>query len=320
MERRQIEYAVGVADHGGFVRAARALHVAQPSLSQGVARLEAELGVQLFHRLGRTVKPTDAGLAFLGPARQVLADLQVLETSVAATAGLERGTLAICALPTLAVEPLAELVGRYRRTHPGITVRLEHPESVDTLAGRIRDGGAEIGLTELPVAGSPSDPAGLVTWEVLRQDFLVVLPPDSPLRGRARLRADDLVGVPLVTTPVGTSIRRILEAAFTRIGTGPTVAVETDQREAIGALVQAGAGAALLPRPLAFDAARRGAVAVALSPKLERTLGVVHRAAPLSPAARAFLGLLPPAPAPRSAARSTTGRHRAHAAPRSGPM
>jgi LysR family carnitine catabolism transcriptional activator len=301
MERRQIEYAVGVADHGGFVRAARALHVAQPSLSQGVARLEAELGALLFHRLGRSVTPTDAGLAFLGPARQVLADLQVLETSVAATSGLERGMLAICALPTLAVDPLAELVGSYRLAHPGITVRLEHPESVDTLAQRIRNGGAEIGLTELPVPGHPDDAAGLVAWEVLRQDFLVVLPPGSPLAGRARLRVDDLVGIPLVTTPVGTSIRRILDAAFTRVGAGPSIAVETDQREAIGALVQAGAGAALLPRPLALDAARRGAVTVALAPKLQRTLGVIHRAAPLSPAARAFLGLLPPAPRLRPA-------------------
>lgn len=296
MERRQIEYAVGVADHGGFVRAARALHVAQPSLSQGVARLEAELGALLFHRLGRSVRPTDAGLAFLGPARQVLADLQVLETSVAATSGLERGTLAICALPTLAVDPLAELVGGYRRSHPGITVRLEHPESVDTLAARIRDGGAEIGMTELPVTEHPNDAAGLVAWEVLRQDFLVVLPPESPLAGRVRVRVDDLLDVPLVTTPVGTSIRRILEAAFARTGARPNVAVETDQREAIAALVQAGAGAALLPRPLAVDAARRGAAVVALTPKLQRTIGVIHRAAPLSPAAIAFIRLLPSAP------------------------
>ncbi len=291
MERRQIEYAVGVADHGGFVRAARALHVAQPSLSQGVARLEAEFGTQLFHRLGRTVVPTDAGRAFLGPARQVLADLRVLETSVAAASGLERGTLAICALPTLAVDPLAGLVGRYRRAHPGIDVRLEHPESLDTLAERIHDGRAEVGLTELPMPAG--EDVGLVTWPVLRQDFLVALPPGSPLASRSRIRVDDLLDVPLVTSPVGTSVRRILDDAFARIGAAPSVAVETDQRDAIAALVQAGAGAALLPRPLALEAARRGAVAVTLTPKVHRTIGVVHRAAPLSPAASAFLALLP---------------------------
>ena len=74
MELRQVEYVVGVAEHGGFTRAATALHVTQPALSEGVARLEAELGVELFHRVGRRVVLSAAGEAFLDPARRLLRD------------------------------------------------------------------------------------------------------------------------------------------------------------------------------------------------------------------------------------------------------
>src|SRR6478672_6950180 len=102
MEIRQIEYVVGVVEHGGFTRAADALHVTQPALSEGIARLEAELGVTLFHRVGRRAVLSAAGDAFLEPARQLLRDRSVLTTSVAAVVGLDAGRLDLVALPTLA--------------------------------------------------------------------------------------------------------------------------------------------------------------------------------------------------------------------------
>src|SRR3954464_14079447 len=98
MELRQVEYAVAVADEGGFTRAATAAHVSQPALSQAVRLLERELGAELFHRLGRTVPPTPAGEAFLVPARQLLRDAANVRSSVAAVAGLRAGHLDLVAL------------------------------------------------------------------------------------------------------------------------------------------------------------------------------------------------------------------------------
>jgi DNA-binding transcriptional LysR family regulator len=100
-----------------------------------------------------------------------------------------------------------------------------------------------------------------------------------------------LARLPLVTLPSGTSTRGLLDRALAAIGTEPVVAVESDQREVLVPLVVAGAGAAVLPRPMADEAALRGAVVVPLHPPLWRDLGVVHRDAVLSPAARAFLDL-----------------------------
>jgi DNA-binding transcriptional LysR family regulator len=75
------------------------------------------------------------------------------------------------------------------------------------------------------------------------------------------------------------------------VGATATIAVETDQREAIVPLVLAGAGAAVVPRPMAAVAAQQGAVVASLRPALHRQLGLIHRDAPLSPAARAFIEL-----------------------------
>src|SRR4051812_34312071 len=105
MDLRQLEYVVGVVDHGGFTRAATALHVAQPSLSQSVRTLERELGVELFHRVGRRAVLSAAGAAFVDGARQVLRDVATTRAAVAAVAGVEAGALDLVSLPTLTVEP-----------------------------------------------------------------------------------------------------------------------------------------------------------------------------------------------------------------------
>src|SRR5262249_48400929 len=118
MEIRQLEYVVGVVDEGGFTRAAEALHVTQPALSDGIRRLEAEVGLELFHRVGRRAVLSAAGEAFVEPARQVLRDLGVLRTSVAAVAGLTAGTLPRVAPPPPGPGPPASPAARLPRPSP----------------------------------------------------------------------------------------------------------------------------------------------------------------------------------------------------------
>jgi LysR family transcriptional regulator, carnitine catabolism transcriptional activator len=154
MELRQLRYVLAVIDHGGFTRAAAAEQIAQPSLSQAIRNLERELDVQLFHRLGRRMTLTPAGEALIGPARQVLRDLATIQAVVADVRGLRGGRLDLVALPTLAVEPLAGLVGTFRHAYPEVAVRVAEPEDPGALAELVQHGHAELGLTELP----PPDP------------------------------------------------------------------------------------------------------------------------------------------------------------------
>src|SRR4051812_8416999 len=167
MELRQVEYVVAVVDHGGFTRAAAALHVSQPSLSSGVATLERELGVALFHRLGRRVVPTSAGEAFLLPARRLLREANAARAAVGEVAQLATGTLDVVALPTLATEPLAPLIGAFRSRYPGVLVRVAEPEDGRELLRMVRDGRAELGLTDLGAIGTD-----VVTHPLGRQELV----------------------------------------------------------------------------------------------------------------------------------------------------
>ncbi|MBI2704410.1 MAG: LysR family transcriptional regulator [Actinobacteria bacterium] len=288
MDLRQLSYVVAVVDEGGFTAAADRIGITQPSLSQAVRSLESELGVRLFHRTGRSVVLTAAGEALLEPARLTLRDAETARAAVEAVAGLSAGRLDLVCLPTLAVEPVAGLIGRFRQSHPDVAVRLLDPPEARSLPGLVRDGTAEIGVTHLPLAATD-----LATRPLQQHDYVAVVPPHTEDRfGSARsvsLRV--LASYPLITTPEGTATRGVIDDAFASEGLEATVAVETAHRETIGPLVIAGAGVSILPRPVAEDAARRGATIRTIHPKVRRAIGVIHRKGPLSPAAAAFLEL-----------------------------
>src|SRR5436190_5891211 len=194
MDLRRLRLFLAVVDGGGFPRAAASEFVSQPSVSQAIRELEDELGTPLFHRLGRGVVLTPAGEALVGPARQALRDVESATAAVAAVAGLESGRLDLCALPTLAVDPVAPLVGGFRTHHPGVTVRLLDSEGPADIASLVTSGDAEVGIT---VEHTAND--GLEAVPLATQEMLVVLPPGTSPVGRA-LGARDLGRHPIVTT------------------------------------------------------------------------------------------------------------------------
>src|SRR5262245_31833113 len=120
MELRQLRYLVAVADEGSITAAARATLVAQPSLSQAVKALERSLGARLLHRVGRGVVLTSTGEAVVAAARDALRAADAVTAAVASADGLLAGRLDLVSLPTLAVDPLAPMLGELRRRHPQV--------------------------------------------------------------------------------------------------------------------------------------------------------------------------------------------------------
>jgi DNA-binding transcriptional LysR family regulator len=284
MDLRRLRLFVAVATEGTFTAAAAAEHVAQPAVSLAVRELEAELGTTLFVRSRAGARLTPAGEALLGPARQALRDVEHAAEAVAAVTGLVAGHLDLVSLPTLAADPVAELVGRFRRDHPKVAVRLGAPVDVDDLAETVRTGVAELGVTERGPAN-----AGLTEVAIGEQELFAVSPgrrgPSTPLR------LDRLDGVPLVLSPAGSSLRDAVDSALAEAGVRAEVGVETAQRDALIPLVLAGAGTTFLPDTLARAAGRLGASVRPTRPRLRRTIAVVHRPGEPGPAASRFLAL-----------------------------
>ncbi|MEU7599213.1 LysR family transcriptional regulator, partial [Streptomyces sp. NPDC039022] len=110
MDIRQLEYFLAIVDQGGFHRAAAALYVSQPSLSQSVRALERDLGSDLFHRVGRRAVLTEAGRALIEPARATVRSLATARASVAAVHELRTGRVDVAAMPSQAVEPLTTMI------------------------------------------------------------------------------------------------------------------------------------------------------------------------------------------------------------------
>jgi len=283
MDLRRLRLFVAVAEHGGFTAAAGAEHVAQPAVSLAVRELEQELGAPLFNRTRTGATLTVAGEALLGPARQTLRDVEHAAAAVEAVTGLVAGRLDLACLPTLAADPVAELVGRFRREHPGVAVRMGAPLDLEELATAVRTGAADVGVTEQGPAN-----AGLEEHPIGEQELFAVAPAAG---STSPLRLDRLEGVPLVLSPTGSSLRDVLDVALDEAGVRPDVGVETAQRDALIPLVLAGAGTTFLPDTLARAAGLLGATVRPTRPRLRRTIAVVHRPGDPGPAAARFLQL-----------------------------
>jgi DNA-binding transcriptional LysR family regulator len=278
---RQLSYFLAVVDHGGFGRAAAVLRIAQPTLSQSVKGLERELGAELFHRASPGVVLTAAGRALVGPARQLVRDVNAARASVGEGSGATAVDL-VAAAP-LGVYPGAGIIATFTHAHPHILVRLDRPETDDALATMVRDGTSELGLSYLPVPrlGLTEVPLGV-------HELLLAFPPDAA-PGPGPVPLTTLAGVSLFGTPRGFTQRDLVERALRSVGVRTRVAMEVAQRDAVLDLVAAGVGVAFIVDEARPAAEERGLTVRPVDPPLHQPFGLIHGTMPLSEPARAFV-------------------------------
>ena len=290
MDLRRLEYFLAVVQHGQVTSAASALRVAQPSLSQAIKALERDLGVELFTREGRTLRPTRAGRALVEPARRVLGDLDTARAAVADVVELTAGWLDIATHDLLGRDPLVAAIAAFHELYAGIPVRVHSPRDEEELIRLLADGRCELGLAFLPLPE-----AGLAVQPLGTQEIWVVLPPESDAADdpQSPMPVGALHDVAFVDSMRGfASPRRVIAAALREAKVLIRPVVRTRHRESILPMVQAGLGGAFTTSPYARDAARAGAVVRRLQPSVTCDFALVHRDATLSPAARAFVRIL----------------------------
>lgn len=266
----QLEYFVAVAEEQQFTRAADRLHVAQPSISSQIRRLEQTLGTPLFHRGRGPATLTDAGKELLPLARRVLRDLAEVIHAVTEVEGLRRGHVAIGATPSLGATLLPAVLARFHRRYPGVSL------AVTERASQYLVEGLESGTLDLALAIMPLHQPMLERVVLAIEELVVVTAADHVLAGRQRITIADLRDVPMIMFREGYDLRPATLAAFERAGFAPSVALEGVEIGSVLSMVAAGLGAAIVPSIVATGKAGLNVLRLH-SPRLEREIGLVKR-------------------------------------------
>jgi LysR family transcriptional regulator, cyn operon transcriptional activator len=279
---RHIKYFLAVVEHGGFTRAAAALHVSQPALSQQIRQLEESLGVTLFDRTGRQVRLTDAGKAYRLYARRALLDLEAGKRALHDVQDLSRGTLRLGMTPTFTSYLAGPLVEAFQRHYQGITLALkEMPQ--DRLEDMLSDDQLDLGIG-FDEARSPDIEAQPLFVETLA----LVVGKAHPCAGKRTIGLRALNDESLILLSGEFATREQIDRYCWQHAVNPRVAIEANSVGMVMEMVRRTTLSTLLPAAIATQ--HPDLFAVSLKPGLLKRTAVLLRrkGAYQSAASRAF--------------------------------
>ena len=246
MEFNQLRYVCAIAETGSFSRAAERCQVAQPSLSQQVLKLEEDLGTRLFDRLGRSVRLTEGGLAFLPHARSILSQMDMARSSVADKFADVRGSVTVGVIPTVAPYLMPRYTTVFAKKYPEAKLRIVE-ETTPVLIEGLRDLSIDLAILALPLRHKD-----LELFPFRTEPLYVVLPRKHPRAADETLAVKDLRGESFVMLRDGHCFRDLSIAACTHARIAPRIAFESDQFSSLFGMVAAGVGISLVPE-MAID-------------------------------------------------------------------
>jgi len=256
MEIHQLRYFVAVAEEGSFSHAAEREHVSQPSLSQQIQKLEAELDQQLFDRLPRAVVLTEAGRRLLEYARTILTGIADARRSVAALEHEVAGRLSVGAIPSIALYVLPRLIARFERAYPKVTFEL-FEDTTEKLAQRLEDG-----ILEVVLASSGDAIPNLAQHSLGREPLLLLLPAKHRLARKKTIRWSDLASEKFLLLHEGHSLSVIVRRLLAANDLKPELVLQGEQLTTIAAMVAAGLGVTVVPEMMVRTEFVKGCVAV----------------------------------------------------------
>lgn len=281
----QLRSFEAVARLGGVGKAAKALHLAQPTVSMQIKELSAAVGVPLFEPLGRGLTLTQHGELLLDTVRDMFSVWQRFEDQSAELQGLKRGRLRIAAVTTTEYF-LPDLLGPFSKAHPGIDIELT-VQNRDAVVERLERGEDELAAMMLPPPHLP-----LHRWPFLENPLVVIAPAGHPLTQKKRLKLSQLTDQPLLVREAGSGTRLASEQFMADQGVQWAPRMALGSNEAIKHAVKAGLGLAVLSRhTLSVDLSHTGVAVLPVAGfPIKRMWHLVWRKdRPLSLAARTLL-------------------------------
>jgi DNA-binding transcriptional LysR family regulator len=284
MKISQLRAVIAVADRGNFSEAALELQLSQPAISHAIATLEEELGMPLFARGRHGAVLTPAGERILYHARQAVEHLEMMQREANLHKGLHGGHVRIAAFRSVATHLLPKAIAQFHFSFPEVAVTIiECPAFVD-VENSLREGRADIGITCLPTTDE------FEVWEILRDEYVALLPPNSTIPGK-QISWEDLAAyspVMIPTTPCG----RILHNHLKTVEFSMNTTTDIQEDSTVVSMVNQGLRAAILPRLAAVPIPQQVQV-YTLPVPLERVMGVAILSNALHvPAVFTFLEML----------------------------
>jgi DNA-binding transcriptional LysR family regulator len=280
-----------VIARGSFSAAADTLHLSQSAVSQQVAALEKEVGMQLLERTSDGPKLTSAGETLMGHADAVLARLDEAERELLEIAGLEGGRVRLISFPSASATVVTRAISIFRQRFPSIELELGEGEPEESIPA-LRAGEFDIALG-FDFAAHPDEPGrDLQRSLLLEESMWVALPPGHPLAAADSVKLADLADEDWICGRSG-SCRAHVVRLCQDAGFEPTITFDSDDYQVLKGLVSAGVGVTLLPELALADKAP-GIELLPVSDKdtTRRVWAVTRDEGSCSPATDAMLGVL----------------------------
>ncbi len=239
MELLQLQYFQTVARTEHMTKAAQELCISQPALSVTISRLEEELGVPLFDRIGRKIRLNIFGKAFLKKVDTALRTLEVGKQEISDMAGLERGSVS---LATTTLNRVPELLAPFLALYPHINFRITQASTEEAKVRML-----EKGEIDFCLLSSPVNRVGICSLPLMTEEIVLAVPSTHRLKGRDRIHLSEVANDPFISLKSGYSFREITDEFCRKARFIPNIVCEGDEPAATSGLVLAGLGVALLP-------------------------------------------------------------------------
>jgi DNA-binding transcriptional LysR family regulator len=274
----ELRWFLALAETEHVTAAASRLHLSQPTLSRALARLERDLGTELFDRDGRRLRLNQYGRILLEHATRALAEVNTARQRIEALADPDTGVVRLSFLHSFGAWLVPDLLRGYRAHAPGVRFALSQ-DVAEVVVASLREGRADLALT------SPRPDGDDLAWHpVHRERLYLAVPPDHRLAGRRRVSLAAVAAEPFIVLRADTGLRRITDQLCRAAGFEPTVALDSSDLATVRALVGAGLGIAVVPESHLADEPG-GPVYLSLTDAgAERAIGlcwVAQRALPL---------------------------------------
>ncbi|HTO12814.1 MAG TPA: selenium metabolism-associated LysR family transcriptional regulator [Candidatus Binatia bacterium] len=299
MDLRRLEVFLKVAELGSFSRAADALFLTQPTVSEHVRALEDELGVQLLDRLGRGTTPTKAGTLLLGYARRLLTLSREARQAIEQFQGRMSGELVLGGSTIPGEYVLPALIGGFRVKYPDVSISLRIGPS-----RQVQDW-VEQGHVEIGVVGAAPTSRALETRRLMADDLVLIVPPEHPLVARKAVTLEDVRREPLIVRERGSGSRETLEDGLKEAGLDLGafhVVGEIASTQAVKQAVRAGLGVSFVSQRAVEDECRARLLACVKVRNLNVSRAfhlITHKDRSRSPLAQAFLAFVESQPVER---------------------